>query len=107
MSRKPKASAPTTTQDEPTRPPERDENGFELDSWGLPVCGPARVAVLAVMGRPDPNDEPDAWAGGEPAPTGGVAVLLNSQIDPAVPIEPVEPVDPGAGNADATEMNNG
>lgn len=109
MSRKPKAGAPTTTQAEPTQPFDRDENGFVLDSWGLPVSGPARVAVLATMGRPDPNDEPDAWAGGERAPTGGVADLL------APPVEPTDPVvvdqlggtDPVDGNADATEMNNG
>lgn len=51
-----------TTQELPTEPAQRDAAGFELDSWGLPICGPARIERLAVLGLPDPNFEPEAWA---------------------------------------------
>lgn len=40
---------------EPTAPPLRDENGFEIDQWGLPVSGPARAARLAETGQVDPQ----------------------------------------------------
>lgn len=101
MSRKPKV-----TQAAPTQPVDRDENGFVLDSWGLPISGPARVAVLAKMGRPDPNDEPDAWVEGERAPAGGVADLVATAPEVA-PVDADSPVGPVDGNADATELNNG
>jgi hypothetical protein len=51
---------PATTQDEPTKPREIDANGFELDEFGLPLVGPARIAALA--GRPDPAEDPDGFA---------------------------------------------
>lgn len=59
-----RTAAPVTTQAEPTRPRPVDANGRALDEWGLPLNGPARLAALAELGRPDPRDEPDAW----PAP---------------------------------------
>lgn len=53
---------PETTQDAPTALPPRDESGFELDNWGLPIVGPVRAARLAELGKPDPNIDPDAWS---------------------------------------------
>jgi hypothetical protein len=54
--------APEVFQDEPTALPQRDERGLELDAYGLPIVGPFRVARLAELEMPDPNDDPDAWA---------------------------------------------
>jgi hypothetical protein len=54
--------APTTaatTQDDPTAPRPVDGNGFELDRWGLPLVGPARVAAL--VERTDPEIDPTGW----------------------------------------------
>jgi hypothetical protein len=51
---KARSAEPEVTQDEPTRPVERDEAGRVLDAHGLPVSGPARLAALD--GRPDPRD---------------------------------------------------
>ena len=65
-----------TTQEPPTQPVTRDANGFELDGWGLPVCGPVRAARLAELGKPDPHDEPDAWADVEDED----AVVVNSDL---------------------------
>ena len=67
------------TQDAPTLPAPRDDNGFELDAWGLPVCGPVRAARLAERGLPDPHDEPEAWANtlGEPVDLTGDEGGLN------------------------------
>jgi hypothetical protein len=64
MSRKPKIeaaelSADEQVQAEATQPRRMDENGFELDSWGLPLVGPRRLAVLD--GRPDPVVDEDGW----------------------------------------------
>lgn len=62
---RPRKTEPETSQDEPTRPRARDENGRMLDEHGLPLAGPARLAALD--GKPDPAleaaepaDEPDA-----------------------------------------------
>lgn len=76
MSRKPKddVAEPKVSQDVPTALPPRDEQGFELDSWGLPIVGPVRAARLAALGKPDPNIDPDAWeADAVQLPTGGSA----------------------------------
>ncbi len=69
MSRKPRSIEPAAAEDAalevsqaaPTAPPLRDANGFELDSWGLPIVGPVRAARLAELGLPDPNEQADAW----------------------------------------------
>lgn len=53
--------AAEVTQEPPTTPVTRDANGFELDAWGLPICGPARAARLETLGKADPHDDPDAW----------------------------------------------
>lgn len=45
----------------PTMPRQMSAEGFELDEWGLPLCGPARIAVLEKLGKPDPNISPEAW----------------------------------------------
>lgn len=52
-----------TTQEEPTQPrPVDQETGRELDEFGLPRSGPARASRLAELGKPDPRDNPEAWA---------------------------------------------
>lgn len=45
----------------PTAPRTTDANGFELDQFGLPLCGPARIAALEILGKPDPNISPESW----------------------------------------------
>lgn len=45
----------------PTSNPVRNAYGLELDRFGLPVNGPARSAVLAMMETPDPALEPGDW----------------------------------------------
>ena len=57
MSRQPK-----TEQAEPTAPRPRDAAGHELDAFNLPLSGPARAAALEALGKPDPDDDPEAWA---------------------------------------------
>ena len=53
-----------------TKPRPTDAAGRELDQWGLPYSGPARIRALAELGKPDPNVEPEAWASaGTPAST--------------------------------------
>lgn len=44
-----------------TKPRPTDEAGRELDEWGLPLCGPARLRKLAELNLPDPNHDPKAW----------------------------------------------
>ena len=56
------AREPKTTQGAPTAPRPVSEAGIELDEWNLPLAGPARAAALSELGKPDPNNEPDAWA---------------------------------------------
>lgn len=51
------------TQADPTQPPATDDAGRPIDTFGLPLNGPARAAALA--GKPDPRDA----AGVDPAPT--------------------------------------
>lgn len=46
----------------PTAPRKVDAQGRELDQWGLPLNGPARIRALAKLGKPDPNVAPEAWA---------------------------------------------
>lgn len=55
---------PEITQAEPTGEPERDAFGFVLDSWGLPIVGPERARRLALLGREDPNVDPEGWPDG-------------------------------------------
>lgn len=43
---------PKVTQDKPTQPRPTDQTGRQLDRFGLPLSGPARIAALA--GKPDP-----------------------------------------------------
>lgn len=65
------AKPPKTTQDEPTKPMPRDENGRAIDAFGLPVNGPARAEALG--DKPDP-----ALEGTEPeAPTPAPAPLAS------------------------------
>jgi hypothetical protein len=52
---------PKLTQEAPTKAAPRDERGFELDDWGLPVSGPIRAIKLEEIGKPDPNVDPAAW----------------------------------------------
>lgn len=49
------------SQDAPTKARPVDASGHILDEWGLPINGPARMAVLTELGHDDPNDNPDAW----------------------------------------------
>lgn len=60
------AEAVEVTQEAPTAARERNAQGFEIDAWGLPFNGPARIAALAELGQPDPNKDPDAWTGFDP-----------------------------------------
>lgn len=57
-----KSQTANTTQEKPTRPQPMDRNGRRLDGHGLPLSGPARKVALAKLGKPDPRDNPDAWA---------------------------------------------
>ena len=57
-----KAPEPKFTQDDPTAPRPVSPEGRTLDTHGLPLNGPARVAALG--GKPDP-----ALAPGEVAET--------------------------------------
>lgn len=50
------------TQAQPTKPRPTDRKGRELDGFGLPLSGPARLRRLEELGKPDPNVEPQAWA---------------------------------------------
>lgn len=59
-------SDPVTIQAEPTQPrPVDPATGRQLDEYGLPLSGPARVARLAELGKPDPREDPDAWVEAE------------------------------------------
>lgn len=71
-----KGGTPKVTQDAPTCEQMRDSAGRLLDEWMLPVTGPDRVAALDVLGRPDPRDEPDAWA--EPLAQGEAESLIDT-----------------------------
>lgn len=51
----------TIAQDAPTAARPVDANGREIDQWGLPINGPARVRALAELGKPDPHFAPEAW----------------------------------------------
>ena len=63
------AAAIETTQEEPTRPRPVDAAGRQLDEFGLPLSGPARIRALAELGKRDPLTNPEDWTdtGGEPA----------------------------------------
>lgn len=82
----------------PTQPRPRDENGRELDEYGLPLSGPARVKALAALERPDPHVEPDTWR----TPANATATLPD-QGNAGTVAEPGAP-----GNSDAVaEQSNG
>lgn len=49
-----------------TAPRPVDAQGRELDHWGLPINGPARLRALAQLAKPDPNEDPSAWSGDVP-----------------------------------------
>lgn len=57
-----KIKAVQEVQSEATQPRPTDAAGRELDGFGLPLNGPARVGMLLELGLPDPNDDPAAWA---------------------------------------------
>lgn len=59
---------PEVEQAAPTAARPVDANGRELDQYGLPLNGPARVAALAELGKPDPNDAPEVWADPDDVP---------------------------------------
>lgn len=61
MTRRKAKTRMETTQEKPTQPRPVDAAGRELDAFGLPLSGPARRRALEELGRPDPNDEPEAW----------------------------------------------
>lgn len=94
---------PVVTQAEPTGAPRRDDNGFERDRWGLPLIGPARAAMLAELGKPDPNDEPDAWSDGE-AHDVPVVIPAADPADEAAIIPGDPPHDAALGGAETSTM---
>lgn len=55
--------------DQPTAPRPRDAQGRELDKWGLPRSGPARVARLQAMKLADPELDPSGWTAAADAPS--------------------------------------
>lgn len=78
MARSPKpAPAPEATQDKPTAERPRDAAGFELDHWGLPLVGPERARRLAVLGKTDPDEDPDGWSD---AGAASVAALVGADM---------------------------
>ncbi|HEU4958965.1 MAG TPA: hypothetical protein VFT56_01040 [Sphingomonas sp.] len=60
------AKTPTSTQAEPTRPRPLSKDGRQLDSFGLPLAGPARAAALKKAGKRDPRRHPEDWAPAAP-----------------------------------------
>lgn len=107
MARKKEPVDPGITQEAPTTEQSRDAFGRLLDSWGLPVSGPCRVAALAELGLPDPHDDPDAWEDQDapaplafaaaPAPTAEPEVAHPVGTGPAVGSNPAL-VEPPTGN---------
>jgi len=70
-----KAKPSANTLNSPTASRPTDDAGRELDEFGLPINGPARLRALA--GRPDPCIQSEATASdagsapiAAPAPTG-------------------------------------
>lgn len=57
-----KIKAVQGVQGDATQPRPTDAAGRELDAFGLPLNGPARVGMLLELGLPDPNVDPAAWA---------------------------------------------
>ena len=45
-------TAEELAQAEATKPRPMDENGYELDRWGLPLSGPARLRALGDQSDP-------------------------------------------------------
>lgn len=79
-------ATPVNTDDQGavTAPPPRCPlTGRPLDQWGLPLNGPARIAALAELAMPDPNDEPDAWASRQAVETASLSSTLPPQDDTA------------------------
>lgn len=98
---KSKAAAPAVVETEPTAPaPRCAKTGRPLDQWGLPLNGPARVAALAELGMPDPNEDPGAWDNVLPVDTS----VLTSTL-PSTPVVSEPPADESAAqqSADAKE----
>lgn len=78
---KPKISEIKVTQDAPTQEQPRDEDGFILDEFGLPIVGPRRAQVLAERGIPDPAEAAEtAEVAQETAPE-TLAEALNLEND--------------------------
>jgi len=110
MAREPKPRpAPETTQEEPTAERPRDEFGFELDHWGLPLAGPERARRLELLGKSDPDEDPQGWADADAASV----VSLPEQPAATLPgstggDEPSSPDAPDApGKLTDTETSNG
>ncbi|HEX8224471.1 MAG TPA: hypothetical protein VF605_11705 [Allosphingosinicella sp.] len=61
-----------TTQEEPTRPRPVDQaTGRQLDAFGLPLSGPARIRALTERGKKDPLTHPEDWTDSAGEPAGG------------------------------------
>lgn len=82
MSKAAAATAPTITQEEPTRERPVDADGRVLDGWRLPLSGPARMRALASIGRADPVVDPTGWT--------EIAVPPLESLPVPAPIEPGE-----------------
>lgn len=67
----------------PTQPRPVDENGFELDEWGLPLVGPRRIRALKDMDRRDPREFPEDWTPAPPSkPIESKAATIAQATDP-------------------------
>jgi len=64
------AKTPKSTQDPPTRPRPMSKDGRQLDGFGLPIAGPARIAALAKADKRDPREHPEDWATATPTGAG-------------------------------------
>lgn len=82
----------------PTAPRPVDAQGHDLDEWGLPISGPARVRRLAELGKPDPNIDPAGWRD-EP----GLSRSAVARARRAITGE----AGAGEGSAEVTENGNG
>ena len=98
----------------PTQPRPTDGQGHDLDEWGLPISGPARLRRLAELGKPDPNIDPAGWQGGArhaaPRKLRGRKgrVVIDEAAGFAVPLSANSETDsPNAAPVDMTENENG
>ncbi|SCW56225.1 hypothetical protein SAMN02927924_01371 [Sphingobium faniae] len=99
----------SSTQDKPTNPRPVDAAGRQLDQWGLPFSGPARVRHLRKLGKPDPNINPAAWTP-EPSDEGRLSMgkgksngAPEARSSAGAGAAQAAPVAPGV----VTEKNNG